>query len=216
MKKFFLLAGLALSLGATMKADAQVRINVNIGNPMPVMQQSWYGNDCDYYYMPDQGVYYNVNRNMYVWPNGGNWMCGPALPPSYGNCSWGNSRYYSFRGRSPFMRNDYYRNYYGNRGVGGRPGYAYGNGRGPGGGWNGGGRGDDRWDNHGGGRGWNDNRGGRGGDQRWDNNRDDRRGGGDRNYGNNGGGNNGNGGNGGYNGNGGGNNGGGRGGWDRR
>lgn len=202
MKKIFLLAGLALSLGAAVKSDAQVRINVNIGAPMPVAQQSWYGSDADYYYMPDQGVYYNVNRRMYVWPNGGSWMCGPSLPRSYGACTWGNSRYYSFRGRSPFMRHDYYRNQYGGRGGGG---YAYRNDRGYDG------RRDGRFENRGGGR-WDNNRGGgRGGDNRgWDNDRGGRGGnndrdgrGGDRNYGNNGGGNNGSGSQG-------------RGGWDRR
>lgn len=188
MKKIFLLASLALSLGAAVKSDAQVRINVNIGTPMPVAQQSWYGNDCDYYYMPDQGVYYNVDRRMYVWPNGGGWMSGPSLPRSYGACTWGNSRYYSFRGRSPFMRHDYYRNYYNGRGNR----YAYRNDRGYDG------RRDGRFENRGGGRNWDNNRGGRGGDNRnWDNDRDGR---GDRNNGNDGRGNNGPG----------------RGGWDRR
>ncbi len=177
MKKTFLLAGLALSLGAAVKTEAQVRINVNIGAPVPVMQQSWYGNDCDYYYMPDQGVYYNVNRRMYVWPNGGSWMCGPALPPSYGACTWGNSRYYAFRGRAPFMRNDYYRNQYG-YGSGRGGGYAYRNAPGYGG------RPDGHFDNRGGGRGWDN---GRGGDRNWGNN----------GGGHNGGGHNGNGGNGG-------------------
>ncbi len=203
MKKVFLLAALALSFGATTKSDAQVRINVNIGAPVPVAQQSWYGSDCDYYYLPDQGVYYNVNRRMYIWPNGGGWMSGPALPGSYGGCSWGNSRYYSFRGRSPFMRHDYYRNYYGGRGNG----YAYRGDRGYDGrrdgrfGHRGGGRG---WDNDRGMRGdnrtWGNDQGGRGDNRNWDNDRDGR--GGDRNYGNDGRG---------YNGNGSG-----RGGWDRR
>ena len=195
MKKIVLLAGLALSLGTALKSDAQVRINVNIGSPMPVMQQSWYGSDADYYYMPDQGVYYNVNRGMYVWPNGGNWMCGPSLPRSYGACTWGNSRYYSFRGRSPFMRNDYYRSQYGMRNGGGRGGYAYRNDRGYDG------RRDGRFDNRGG-QGWSENRGGRGNDNRGGGRGFDNGRGGDRDNGNNNGNN--------------GNNGGGRGGWDRR
>ena len=43
MKKIVLLAGLALSLFTSLKSEAQVRVNIQIG--APVMQQSWYDYD---------------------------------------------------------------------------------------------------------------------------------------------------------------------------
>src|SRR5688572_19073097 len=99
MKKILMLTGLALCLGSSFSIEAQVRINVQIG--APVIQQSWYDVDDDYYYMPDQGVYYNVRRQVYVYPYGGNWVYGPSLPPSYGGYTYGSGRYYRINGRAP-------------------------------------------------------------------------------------------------------------------
>jgi hypothetical protein len=164
MKKILMLAGLALCLGSSFKSEAQVRINVQIG--APVIQQSWYDVDDDYYYMPDQGVYYNVRRQVYVYPYGGNWVYGPSLPSSYGGYTYRSGRYYRINGRAPFMRNDYYRGQYpvgGYRGGGYRRDDGYrrhdnGNHNG----WykNGNGRGGDRNDNRGRRGGYDNNSGG--------------------------------------------------------
>jgi hypothetical protein len=110
MKKIVLLAGLAFSLCTSFKSEAQVRVNIQIG--APVVQQSWYNNDDDYYFMPDQGVYYNVRRRVYVFPQGGSWVYASHLPSRYGNVSYSNSRYYRVRERAPFNRDDYYRRRY--------------------------------------------------------------------------------------------------------
>ena len=119
------LAGLAFSLCATFNSQAQVRVSVNIGTP--VMQQSWYANDNDYYYMPEQGVYYNVRRRVYVYPDGGRWLFASQLPSRYGNYTYRNSRYVQVRDRSPFNRdNDYKQRYQVNNNRGG-----YGNGNNP-------------------------------------------------------------------------------------
>jgi hypothetical protein len=153
MKKILILAGLALSLGSSFSSEAQVRINVQIG--APVIQQSWYDVDDDYYYMPDQGVYYNVRRQVYVYPYGGNWVYANRLPSSYGNCSYNSVRYYRIHDRSPFARHGYYRNQYpvGYGGGGYRDnGYR----RHDNGNHNG-------WRKHGRGGDWNDDRGRRGG-----------------------------------------------------
>lgn len=152
MKKLLLLAGLTLGLCSALRSDAQVRVNINVGGP--VARQTWYGNDDDYYYMPQQNVYYNVQRRVYVYPERSGWMYAPVLPSRYGNCSYSNSRYYRVRARAPFDRNDYYRQQ-----------YAYNNGNGRGNGY---GRRD----------GWNDDNNRN--DRRWDDD-DNRRGGG---YGN--------------------------------
>lgn len=110
MKRTFLLAGLVLSLFASLSASAQ--ININISRGIPVAQQTWYQSDNDYYYMPEQGVYYNARRGGYVYPEGSNWMYASNLPARYGNCSYNNVRAYRINGRAPFMRNEYYRNQY--------------------------------------------------------------------------------------------------------
>jgi len=110
MKKIVLLAGVALSLCTSFKSEAQVRVNIQIG--APVAQQSWYANDDDYYYMPDQGVYYNVRRRVYVYPESGNWVYATRLPARYGHYTYSNSRYQRIRARAPFSRNEYYRNQY--------------------------------------------------------------------------------------------------------
>jgi hypothetical protein len=149
MKKIVLLASLALGLFTSLKSEAQVRINVQIG--APVMQQTWYDYDDDYYYMPQQDVYYNVRRRVYVYPEGGTWVYAPALPGRYGNCSYSSVPYYRIHDRSPFNRADYYRRQYpsayGNRGGYNNAGnnyYRHDNGRHRG--WDNNGRGRDRND----------------------------------------------------------------------
>ena len=110
MKKIVLLAGMVLSLGAAVKSDAQVRVSLQIGQP--VVQQSWYSRDNDYYYLPEQGVYYNVRRKVYVYPENGSWVYASRLPSRYGNYSYRSSRYVRVRDRSPFDRDNVYRQRY--------------------------------------------------------------------------------------------------------
>ncbi len=128
MKKLLLLSALTLGLcaGAGSAASAQVHINVSIG--APVVQQPWYGYDDDYYYMPEQDVYYNVSRRVYVYPEAGRWMYASRLPERYHGYSWNSGRYYRIRGRAPFDRDNYYRQQYAQgydrrdyRGEGGNP-----------------------------------------------------------------------------------------------
>lgn len=126
MKKITLLAALAFSLFSSLRSEAQVSINVQFG--APVVQQSWYDADDDYYYMPDQDCYYNVRRQVYVYPEGGRWVYANYLPARYGGYTWNSSRYYRVRERAPFNRNDYYRRQYRveNNYYGGYRGTSYG------------------------------------------------------------------------------------------
>jgi hypothetical protein len=176
MKKIMVLAGLAFSLFATFDSQAQVRVSLNIGTP--VVQQSWYANDNDYYYMPEQGVYYNVRRRVYVYPESGRWMYANQLPSRYGNYTYRNSRYVQVRDRSPFDRDiDYQQRYRVDNNRGG-----YGNGNNPhynGRHDNGNHYGRDRY-----GRGDRDNRGYRG-DRGYQNNGDNRDNRGSQNNGDN-------------------------------
>ena len=113
MKKILFLAGLALSLGSSINSEAQVRVSLNIGRP--VVQQPWYANDNDYYYLPEQGVYYNTRRRVYVYPENGAWLTASRLPARYGNYNYRRSRYVRVRDRSPFDRDNDYRTRYGRR-----------------------------------------------------------------------------------------------------
>jgi hypothetical protein len=113
MKKILFLAGLALSLGSSINSEAQVRVSLNIGRP--VTQQPWYANDNDYYYLPEQGVYYNTRRRVYVYPENGAWLTASRLPARYGNYGYTRSKYVRVRDRSPFDRDNDYRTKYGRR-----------------------------------------------------------------------------------------------------
>lgn len=113
MKKTILIAACALSLLVGYKSEAWVSVNLQFG--APVMNTSWWGADNDYYYMPQQGVYYNVRRHMYVYPNAGNWCYGPSLPASYGAYNFAPGTYYRVRARAPFQNHGYYQRMYGYR-----------------------------------------------------------------------------------------------------
>lgn len=106
MKKIALLAGLLITLCSTSRTEAQVRVNIQFG--MPVAQERWAASDDDYYYLPDPGVYYNLRRRVYVFPQDGRWMFSPNLPPRFGNCDLHRARYYRIRECAPFRRHAYY------------------------------------------------------------------------------------------------------------
>jgi hypothetical protein len=110
MKKLIVLSTLILGLCSSFHADAQVQVNVNIGTP--VVQERWYSSDNDYYYLPEPGVYYNVRRRVYIYPEGGRWVYGRHLPGRYGNYTYRTSRVIRIHERSPFNHNDQYRKRY--------------------------------------------------------------------------------------------------------
>jgi hypothetical protein len=110
MKKIALLAAFGLSLFAGFRTEAKVNINVQLG--APVVQQPWFASDNDYFYMPNQGVYYNVRRQVYVYPEAGRWNYARRLPARYGNVSYSSVRTVRIHDRSPFDRdNDNRRRY---------------------------------------------------------------------------------------------------------
>lgn len=111
MKKVLVFTGLLFSLTTSFSSNAQVHVNVQFGTP--VVQERWYASDNDYYYLPEQGVYYNVRRKVYVYPEGGKWLYANRLPSRYGNYSYRSSKYVRVRDRSPFDKdNDYRKRYY--------------------------------------------------------------------------------------------------------
>ena len=81
MKKILLVAAVLFSMSATNSAQAQVSVHVG----RPVVKEQWYSRDNSYYYLPEQGVYYNVQRKVYVFPENGQWLYANRLPSRYGS-----------------------------------------------------------------------------------------------------------------------------------
>jgi hypothetical protein len=123
MKNILAAALLLFSTAATYQhtAQAQVRVNVNIGTP--VAQSPWYSTDDDYYYLPEQGVYYNVNRRVYVYQDNNQWMYAQNLPSRYNGLTWKKSHYVRVRDRSPFNYHNSYSKKYGRNYNGGHVTY---------------------------------------------------------------------------------------------
>src|ERR1035437_5924062 len=115
MKKLFLI--FALFIGAMLyKAEAQVHVNINIGN-QPVWGPVGY-DYVDYYYLPDLDVYYNVPRQQFVYFDFGRWIFAASLPSRFGRYDLFNTYKVVINERNPWLRNTYYRNQY--RGYRGR------------------------------------------------------------------------------------------------
>ncbi len=115
MKKLFLI--FALFIGAMLyKAEAQIHVNVNIGN-QPVWGPVGY-DYVDYYYLPDLDVYYNVPRQQFVYFDFGRWIFAASLPSRFGQYDLFTTYKVVINERNPWLRNTYYRNQY--RGYRGR------------------------------------------------------------------------------------------------
>lgn len=109
MKKIILIAA-CFVLMAGYKSDAQVSVNLQVGSP--VMTTTWWSTDDSYYYIPEYGVYYNVNRRVYVYPAEGRWVYAPALPPAYGTYKLVPGSYYTVHAKAPFRNHGYYQSTY--------------------------------------------------------------------------------------------------------
>lgn len=80
MKTLKLLAtGLFLILAGT--TQAQISINVNIGNPPAWGPAESVG--VRFYYMPDIEVYYDVSKSVFFYQSNGVWVHAAVLPASY-------------------------------------------------------------------------------------------------------------------------------------
>lgn len=96
----FLIAG-----GATISssANAQVSININIGN-----QPAWGPTGYDYvqyYYLPDINAYYDVARAQYIYLNRKRWVYARQLPTRYRNYNIYNSYKVVVNRANPYRNN---------------------------------------------------------------------------------------------------------------
>jgi len=78
----------------------------------PVVSDDSENDDCDYYYLPDVGAYYNVDDQCYYYQDGDNWVSAAYLPGVYHDFDWRYARRYEIRQSRPFLHNDFYRSRY--------------------------------------------------------------------------------------------------------
>lgn len=109
MKKILLISAILLSV-AFYKTEAQVSVNINIGQ-QPVWGPVGY-DYVNYYYLPDLGVYYDVPRGMFVYFDYGRWNFAAALPARFGYYDLYHSYKVVINDRNPWMRNNYYYSHY--------------------------------------------------------------------------------------------------------
>ncbi|CAL1520692.1 hypothetical protein [Chitinophaga sp. MM2321] len=110
--KAFITCLIAISCFYGWRANAQVRVdvNVNIGS-QPLWGPVGYDN-AQYYYMPDIDVYYYIPNRQFIYLNGNRWIFASSLPSRY--------RYDLYRGYKvvindprPYLHADVYRGKYG-------------------------------------------------------------------------------------------------------
>jgi hypothetical protein len=130
MKKLALISAIAFSGLLYNTADAQFGIHVGIhlfphrviNAPGPVLVSqaaadqdataSLYGNNDDFYYLPDVGAYYSVTEQLYYYFDGQEWIAAAYLPGVYRDYDWRYARRFEIREASPYLHNDFYRNRY--------------------------------------------------------------------------------------------------------
>ncbi len=99
--------------------QAQVSVNVNIGNP-PVWGPVGYSN-MEYYYLPDIQSYYDVRASQFIYFGGGKWVRSSRLPRQYRNYDLYSGYKVvlnDYHGRTPYVyydrhRTKYYKGYHG-------------------------------------------------------------------------------------------------------
>ena len=82
MKKFMLTSMVVSAFLLTTRAEAQIRVNVDLNNGRP----SWGlpGNHSgDYYYLPEIDSYYDIPGRQFIYSDGRNWIHASQLPYAY-------------------------------------------------------------------------------------------------------------------------------------
>ena len=77
------LAVIGLLLIAACSIQAQISVNLNIGN-QPEWGPSGYS-DVDYYYLPDVESYYDIRNSQFIFLSNGRWIRSRSLPTRYRN-----------------------------------------------------------------------------------------------------------------------------------
>ena len=77
----YLILGIGLIFAS--EAQAQISVNLNVGSP-PQWGPSGYSN-VRYYYLPDVGAYYDVQKSNFIYYSGNSWVHRSQLPQQYRN-----------------------------------------------------------------------------------------------------------------------------------
>lgn len=110
MKKLFYLSLLMLSFGFVNSANAQVSVNINIGN-QPLWGPAGY-DYVRYYYMPEINVYYNVVDRQYTYMKGNKWVTKSKLPREYQRFDLYRTYKVVINDRNPWNNHRHNRNVY--------------------------------------------------------------------------------------------------------
>ncbi|MFD2932938.1 hypothetical protein [Spirosoma flavum] len=110
MKKLLIVLGLLASTGLYTNSQAQVNVNINIGN-QPIWGPTGY-DYVNYYYLPDLDIYYYVPLQQWIYNSGGRWITATALPPQYGNYDLYRMHKVVINDQQPYLRNATYRKQY--------------------------------------------------------------------------------------------------------
>jgi hypothetical protein len=100
MKKLFVVFAILI---ASVSAEAQVKINVNIG-----VQPAWGPTGYDYagyYYFPELNVYYDVTSEQYVYFNNRQWIHAYRLPAYFGKPDLFRMYKVVINERNPYLNN---------------------------------------------------------------------------------------------------------------
>lgn len=91
MKKLIFLAAFFAATATFNKADAQLKVNINLNiESQPVWGPVGY-DYVQYYYIPDIDVYYYVPTHRYVYLDKGRWIFSAYLPVRYRNYNMFNA-----------------------------------------------------------------------------------------------------------------------------
>ena len=94
------------------QANAQIKVSFNIG-VQPIWGPTGY-DYAQYYYMPELGVYYDIQNRMYYYQDGRNWTGVATLPPRYSRYNLYNTYKVVLNERTPWMRDQAIRRQYAN------------------------------------------------------------------------------------------------------
>ncbi len=73
------------------KANAQLSVNINIGNQPQWGPSGYNATDAPYYYLPSINCYYDVARSLFIVPSGNRWKSYKSLPGRYKNVNLYNT-----------------------------------------------------------------------------------------------------------------------------
>jgi len=93
---------IAIIFIAAAGTNAQVSVNVNIGNP-PAWGPSGY--ETQYYYLPDIETYYDVSTSEYIYLTNGRWVRTVTVPAPYRSYNFYNGYKVvmtDYHGREPY------------------------------------------------------------------------------------------------------------------